>query len=223
MFSFLNSLILPALIAAIIPLIIHLFSRQRSKRVLFSSLRFLKLIENQRIRRVKLYQILLILIRTLFIVLLVLAFSRPTVRDSVLNYDSNSATTAVILIDDTYSMRSYSGAKTRFEKAIDLMPELFDLFSNEDRLYLISTSQPDPVEISFPLENKNNPANYDAGYASSDFSPALKNAFYLFEQYPNVNRELYLISDLYINNAPFQDSLSAGLSSSIGTTCNYMY
>ena len=70
MFSFLNSFILPALAAIAIPIIIHFFNRRKTKKIQFSSLRFLKMLENQRIRQVRLLQILLILIRTLSFYLL---------------------------------------------------------------------------------------------------------------------------------------------------------
>ena len=100
MFTFLNSIILSALFAALIPLLIHLFNKQKTKKIKFSSLRFLKKLEKHRLKKVKIYQILLILIRTLLIILLILAFARPTFTGvwSVLQ-EPSANTTALIILD----------------------------------------------------------------------------------------------------------------------------
>ena len=83
MFTFLNSSILLGLIAASIPLIIHLITRQKVKRVFFSSLYFLRELRTQKIRRIKIRQILLLILRTLIILLLILAFARPTLKSNL--------------------------------------------------------------------------------------------------------------------------------------------
>ncbi len=211
MISFLNTLALPALAAALIPLILHLLSRQRTKKVLFSSLRFLKRLENQRIRQVKLLQILLILLRTLFIVFLVLAFSRPTMKQSPLGFDSNAATTAVILMDDSYSMKSYMGAVTRFEYTQDILRQILPLFSPDDHVYMLSPSRPKPYRIPGIAEVQTYLADFRPGYTTPDFNAVLQETFQLFASYPNINRELYFVSDLNINDAAFLDSLNTGL------------
>ena len=76
--AFLNPLVLLGLAAAAIPLIIHLFNFRKPKQVDFSSLAFLRELEKRTMRRMRLKQWLLLLLRTLAIVCLVLAFARPT-------------------------------------------------------------------------------------------------------------------------------------------------
>ena len=78
MLGFLNSTILLAAAAALIPLIIHLFSRRRVKIVPFSSLRHLKAMQRRQVRRLRIRQLLLLIIRMLIILAVVLAFARPT-------------------------------------------------------------------------------------------------------------------------------------------------
>src|SRR5262245_25141602 len=81
--SFLNPLFLFGLAAAAIPVIIHLFTRRRPKEVLFPSLEFLTEVNQSEIRRLKLKQWLLLLLRTLAILALALAMSRPALKGTI--------------------------------------------------------------------------------------------------------------------------------------------
>lgn len=60
-----------------IPVIVHLFKPRRVRQTPFSSLRWLHLTQQRLARRIQWHQILLFLLRAAFIVLLVLAISRP--------------------------------------------------------------------------------------------------------------------------------------------------
>ena len=75
--TFLNPFVLFGLFAAAIPIIIHFLTRQKAKEIPFSSLRFLKLLENQQIRRLRWKQILLLIIRTMIILLSCLLLRDP--------------------------------------------------------------------------------------------------------------------------------------------------
>ena len=70
--TFLNPLVLFGLVAAAIPLIIHLINFRRPKRVDFSSLEFLKELQKTTMQRVRIKQWLLLLLRTLAIACLIL-------------------------------------------------------------------------------------------------------------------------------------------------------
>ena len=78
MFNFLNTSVLFAAAAALIPLIIHLFSKRKVKIIDFSSLKHLKAMQRRQVRRLKIRQLLLLILRMLIILLVVLAFARPT-------------------------------------------------------------------------------------------------------------------------------------------------
>ncbi len=84
MFNFLNSAVLLAAAAALIPLLIHLFSRRRVKVVEFSSLKHLKEMQKRQVRRLKLRQLLLLLLRMLIILAAVRAFARPATKGGYL-------------------------------------------------------------------------------------------------------------------------------------------
>ena len=208
MFSFLNSFVLPALAAIVIPIIIHFFNRRKTKKIQFSSLRFLKMLENQRIRQVRLLQILLILIRILFILFIVLTFARPALK-SVFMQSGSARTTAVIILDDSYSMQAFNGSVSLFQKAKDQMYTILNTFNTNDRVFIIPFSNiPEnltPINLNQSLED------ISKKYNITDRSPVITNVFKaankIFQEYPNYNRELYLVSDLNISRFNLPDSV----------------
>jgi hypothetical protein len=106
MFNFLNPAILLAAGAAVLlPLLIHIFNRQKVKTISFSSLLFLRSLEKTRMRRVKIMEYLLLVIRTLMILLVVAAFARPAIKGGfATKVGAHAKTTVVILLDNSYSM-----------------------------------------------------------------------------------------------------------------------
>src|SRR5207237_10633887 len=101
--NFLNPLFLFGLAAAAIPILIHLFTRRRPREVRFPSLEFLSEVNQSEIRRVRLKQWLLLLLRTLAVAVIALAMARPAVRGSA-GLRSGAATSVLALVDQSGSM-----------------------------------------------------------------------------------------------------------------------
>lgn len=101
---FLNPLYLFGLALASIPILIHLLIIRKNKTIEFSSLRFLKELQKTQIRRLKLKQLLLLILRTLIIVFLILSFSRPVVRSDFPIFRNYSNISTVIILDNSISM-----------------------------------------------------------------------------------------------------------------------
>jgi hypothetical protein len=76
--TLINSTILAGLLLAAVPLILHLTMKARPKRIEFPALRLLKVRRAANSRRMRLRQILLLILRTLLIIILVLVFARPS-------------------------------------------------------------------------------------------------------------------------------------------------
>ncbi len=198
MFSFLNVSVLPALAAAAIPILLHLLNKRHTKTILFSSLRFLKLIENKRIRHLRLYQFLLIALRTLFIVFLVLAFARPTLQTALLPGQS-AQVTAVIVLDDSYSIQRISDGQSAFAIARKKLKTILSTFSDKDNVFFLKASRlpahPQPVD----LNHLQFISHLKAAEVSPDFRPVFQAVETIFRAHPNVNKELYWISDFRLN------------------------
>jgi len=140
--TFLNPLVLIGLTAAAIPVLLHLFNLRKLKTVDFSTLRFLEELQKTKIRRLKLRQWILMLLRTLLILLLVGAFARPTVqRGSFGGAAADARATGVILIDDSYSMTAADERGPAIIQAKSVATTISGLFQDTDDLSVIPFSR----------------------------------------------------------------------------------
>ncbi len=139
--TFLNPFVLFGLVAAAIPIIIHLLNLRKLRTVEFSSLKFLKELQKTKMRRVRIRQLLLLLLRTLIVVAMVFAFSRPALRGSLAGVAGGHATTTmVILLDDSPSMTVRDERGVLFNQAKDAAERLIGLAKDGDNLFLLRLS-----------------------------------------------------------------------------------
>src|SRR3954463_3960319 len=103
--GFVAPLVLIGLGALALPVLIHLIQRERKRVVEFPSLMFLRKIPYQSVRRRRIRDVLLLMMRLAALAMIVLAFARPFFKRSELAAATQSgAREAVILIDPSYSM-----------------------------------------------------------------------------------------------------------------------
>ena len=140
--SFLNTGLLIFAAATVLPLLIWLLAKRRPKRVVFSSLRFIKLSQEQEKKRARLKNILLLIIRMLIILLVVLSVARPMLRSGLLKPGKKHPPTALaIILDTSYSMDRISGSKSLLVHAKERLLELNKLTNSDDRLILITSDE----------------------------------------------------------------------------------
>ena len=114
--EFRTPLLLLGLVAAAIPVVLHLLSSVRAPEVYFPTLRFLRISMDKTARRRRLEHWLLLLIRSLLLAALALAVAEPILRASV-GFLADPRTAAVLIVDNSQSMAMPSGAATRFDCA----------------------------------------------------------------------------------------------------------
>lgn len=105
---------LPLVALAAVPLIIHILSRLRLRRAEFPSLLLLASVQRERFSWLRLKELLLLLLRTLALLFLLLALTRPFLRVRLPGL--GRAGDVVLLIDDSYSM-GYGGCWQRAQAA----------------------------------------------------------------------------------------------------------
>ncbi len=198
--TFLNPAILFGLIAAAIPVLIHLLNLKKLKRVEFSTLSFLKELQKTKIKRIKLKQWILLALRILIILLLVTAFARPTVKNISIGGSSSAAkTTAVIIIDNSFSMSLISERGSYFNMAKAAAKSLLNNFQEGDEAALILTSDLSGDEIK-PSTNLSLIQKQIDDASISDFSGMLNDALIkaakILSESKNFNKEIYIFSDL---------------------------
>ena len=209
MLTFLNSFALAGLATIAIPLLIHLFTRQKTKIIYFSSLKFLKELQRQKIRRLKIRQWLLLALRMLLLLFLILAFARPTLRTSTASaVSSGSPITAVIILDNSLSMgRNYRGQRL-LDQAKKRAVEVVSLLKPGDEMYLLYPQNPPRFAREEALFNVasmlTSIEETELSYHGTDYSAALTEAKQIMSSSSNLNKEVYLIGDLQKNGFSFE-------------------
>lgn len=108
-----NPWMLAALATMAIPLVIEWLFRRRRQRIAFPAMRYL--MNPQKRRRVRLQDLVLLLVRTVVPGVLVLALARPMLRPASGPGAAPATRHAIILLDGTYSMDQSIGQTTAFE------------------------------------------------------------------------------------------------------------
>lgn len=192
--SFASPAVLHGLWAALLPLAIHLLNRRRAVTVAFSNVALLQSLQQDRMRRFRLKQILALILRTLVIVFLVLGFARPRIEGAA--GDGAAPTSASLLLDRSLSMSFRAPGGTLFDRARNRAKEILRLFNARDdvRLFLVD----DRVEEIGPERPERIAARLEAArhtHRGTDFRPALEAALASASQTEIPNRELYVVSD----------------------------
>ena len=196
---FLNPAVLFGLLAASIPILIHLFNLRKLKKIEFSTLTFLKELQKNKIRKVKLKQWLLLLLRVLIILFLVIAFARPTIEGvSIGGTTSAAKTTAVFILDDTFSMSVVDQNGSYFNQAKQTIKKLLKNFQEGDEVGLILLSDNS-------IERINLTSNFSEferlleiskiSFASGMINNSFVKAAEIISNSKNFNKEIYLLSD----------------------------
>ncbi len=193
--AFLTPLFLFGLLAALIPVAIHLIRKEKPTKVIFSSIRFLKKTARKLVLIQHIQQWLLLLLRSAVIALLVFAFARPLFDQSLARLLDTGPMSAVIMLDVSMSMR-YGDS---FDRAKQAALELLNEMAAGDEVALIGFSgTADAVrELNTDIDSARSLINSisEPGYGATRYMPNLRLADQLLETSRHEKRRIYLISD----------------------------
>jgi len=190
--SLLNPLFLLGLAALAVPVIVHLVRRTRAPLLDFASLMFVRRIPQRTIRRRRLHNLLLLLLRSLALLAVVLAFARPFFTGSPAEAFQKDRLN-LLLVDNSLSMR-YG---RRFEQAKTAAQSILDQIGNE-RTALLSFGRGFQVHTRFTTETEKVRTlvrDLQPGLEGTEYMQALKGAESLFKEMGKGEKRLYLISD----------------------------
>jgi len=210
--TFLNFGALFGLAAISIPVIIHLLNKMQVKEVQWAAMRFLQESIEKHSRRIQLEEILLMLLRCLLIALLILALSRPTWTSGTASTGSHLAT-AVIIIDNSYSMGCTNGIQTRLERAQAAAEQILMAFptgSSSALFFAADNVQPVIAEPTYDFNLlRQSIRKAKLTDRATDLSSALQRAVTTLQQYKGGGaKEIYLITDGQANGWPTLDQLT---------------
>ncbi len=209
---FLNPALLFGLLAASIPVLIHLLNLRKLKRIDFSTLTFLKELQKNKIRKIKLKQWLLLVLRVLIILFLVTAFARPTLKGVAIGGTTSAAkTTAVFILDNTASMSVVDNKGSYLNQAKAVIKEILSQMQQGDESALVLVGNPNNNDIKTTSNLADFQKQVDA-VKISDVSGYLNNAIIkaakILSGSNNFNKEIYVLSDFQEGRLAEQNSLS---------------
>ncbi len=197
--TFLNPFVLFGLAAAAIPIILHLLNIRKLRTIEFSTLTFLKELQKSKMRRVKIRQLLLLVLRTLLVILIVFAFSRPALKGTLSGIGTHARTTIVIIFDDTYSMSLQNERGTFLKQAQSTALRLADMLKEGDDALFIRLSELPQATIAEPTHDiqklRNTIRQTEASYKHGTIEEALRLSSRLIRQSRNFNKEIYILTD----------------------------
>ena len=201
--AFLNPFFLFGLLAAGIPLVIHLWNRRRVVTIDFSSLIFITAAHRENARRFQLRQFLILLLRMAIIALIALALARPFLTLGLPVASVRAKTDVVIVLDNSYSMAYQDINGVRFDKAKTLATDIIDTLRHGDRAALILMSDiPKPVfrQLTPDIDSVTEAINdTETSYRTTNVQPSLELAHEILAESEQLNKEIYLVSDFARN------------------------
>jgi hypothetical protein len=137
--GFLSPVFLALGAAVVVPLIIHLFQRHQGPRVVFPAVRYLRRAETEHARRIKLRQLLLMLMRIVAILLLAIAAARPFLSAAGTSHQPSAV---VIVLDNSMSASVVQGDRRVLDELKDRALETIGDAEAEDLFWLIRAGAP---------------------------------------------------------------------------------
>lgn len=194
--SFLAPLFLAGLLAVSVPIIVHLIRRHQGKKIVFPSLMFIRQIPVQSVKRLRVRDWPLLILRALALALIILAFSRPVFR---LGSEESAAggdgfREVVIALDRSWSMSQGD----RWERALDAAREAASGMSTQDRVSLVIFDGAGRVAVEPTLDPTAIRAVLDTltpGWGSTRIGTGLQAAGGIVNASDRSTREVVLISD----------------------------
>lgn len=204
--SFLNTGLLFFAAATILPLLIWLLAKKKPKRIVFSTLRFIKASQEQEKKRTRLKNIILLIIRMLIILLVALAVARPLFQSKHLKPSRQHPPTALaILLDTSFSMDYVHEARSNLDRAKAAIGQINSLCNAQDRLILV-TSDDSWNRLHAQIYAGKIPSDIldkiAVTYSPLDLGAMLQLADEKLRDTQLANRELYLLTDAQKQDYP---------------------
>ena len=197
--GFLNPWLLFGLAAAGIPVIVHLVFQRKARVLLFPSIVFLRQLDKEVVRRRRLEQILVMLLRIAVLVLFTLFIAKPFLSSRL--FASGASKAVVIVFDDSYSMHVVEG-KSLHEKAKDRVLELVATFDRADRAGFLSASATAGRSLNDGQLTTDHAAlvrHVEAlgrGYGTARLNDAIARALDVLRESKEQNRAIVVVTDL---------------------------
>jgi hypothetical protein len=196
--QFLAPLFFVALAGLAIPVLLHLTQREKKQIIRFPSLMFVRRIPYQSVRRRKIQNWLLLMVRLAALALIILAFARPFIDSEAVVATGTAAREVVVLLDTSYSM----GLGDHWARAQDAAREAIAGLTAADRGSVVLFGTGAEIQLRSTAEKSGLEAAVTAarpGVTATRYSPALKVAAGILSESTLPRREVVVVSDFQQN------------------------
>ncbi|MFH1238574.1 MAG: BatA domain-containing protein [bacterium] len=217
-FTFINPLFLWGLPLVGLPVLIHLLTKKKARRMAFSDVKFIQLASFKAVRRHKLKEFLLLLLRMLIVLLVVLFFARPVFYAlPILSSGDQTSASVVFILDNSYSMGYQTGEKSSFSLGKDILKNLVDKLDKKDRaaFILMNTGAESPVAALIPDKKVLSDEIDKSGltFQATDISASIAKAYAILGESVSPNKQIVVLTDLAANG--YKNINESGLSKDI--------
>ena len=210
--SFMNLALVGGAAAAAIPILVHLISKSQHREVKWGAMHLIELTLKSQQRRLRFEHWLLMLLRCAIPILLAFCMARPILKGTAALW-SNSKTSLLVVLDNSYSLDFKGAGGTNFEKARDTAAELVQELQRGSDVNVVLMSDPKTPLYDTSVFNTEAVAEelqaMQAGFGQAQVSTALEHGA---EQLLNMNhphREVVLISDFQRISWPTEEGEAA--------------
>jgi hypothetical protein len=219
MLTFLNPLMLIGLMAAAIPLIIHLSRSRRTKKMRFSTTRFFtdQFLRSYRMSRLK--ELFLLACRMALCALLAVAFAQPLVQPEGLTLFGGGARAVVLVIDDSASMGCTEDGQSQLDRARKAARAVIQGMGPDDTVSVVLAGRraagPRVVCANKPYDERGDVLEelkrLNVATVGTDLTEAVVRAEELARSSQAAGKEVYVLSDLQTSSWDRQnEKLKAG-------------
>jgi hypothetical protein len=146
-FGFASPWLLMGLLAAGVPVLIHLLHKRKFIETEWAAMKFLLAATKKYSRRVRFEQLLILLVRCLILLLLAVAFSRPYWSVKGAFYETAAPVHRILVIDTSFSMRWENDDRELFATAKEMAQALVSDSQTGDAFQLIQISSASPQTL----------------------------------------------------------------------------
>lgn len=186
-------------VAAAIPVIIHMIHTARAPEVPFPTLRFLKTAAEKTARRRRLENILLMILRMLLFAGLAFALSRPFLSEAFGLFAEQQGGTAVLVLDNSYSMSVRHDQDTRFSDAKQEGRAILESrWKPAQAAVLLTNPGTMPAPDRLAADRARLFADIDGAQISSgkaDLIGTLKAAYALLDKAESTDKRIWILTD----------------------------
>ncbi|MDP6116455.1 MAG: BatA domain-containing protein [Planctomycetota bacterium] len=196
---FLTPAILGGLLALGIPVLLHLRPRSKMRRIPFAAMRFLQPAMRRSSRRLRIQNILLLLVRLAVLLLVVMALARPVLKKTGGAVgEIDGPTDMVVVLDASMSMQCRDGHLSRFERGKARVDEILQVLDESDSAGLVVAGEniDVPEELTPEIEQiRERLATTRPSLSRASMPEAISVALQMLQKSQTANREICVVSD----------------------------